>query len=264
MMNPSGVVRTPSIAMEVLSLLSKLWVDRCCRGRLSSWHRAGRAAFCRIERRSCRAGRRCARPPGPARSRPPPGRVSNQGRRPRRADQDVRACERPRLDATGRRAVGDAADGRCRRADDGDVPDARHCAGGAVAGGEGDEVSVVRLSNRSDEAFGDYQTARDRIDGYHGGVVPFSTRDTPETVLKMITKIARQLESLEHRRKVILCVGLPVVCDVEEPAFGLVNPLWPFWSPRSTPRHERTPACTLSIRPASVEVRARTASASSR
>jgi VWFA-related protein len=95
--------------------------------------------------------------------------------------------------------------------------------------GRGDEVSVVRLSSRSDEAFGDYQTARDRIDGYHGGVVPFSNRDTPETVLKMVAKIARQLEAVEHRRKVILCVGLPVVCDVPEPAFGQVNPLWPHW-----------------------------------
>ena len=87
----------------------------------------------------------------------------------------------------------------------------------------------MRLSSRSDEAFGDYQTARDRIDGYHGGVVPFSTRDTPETALKMVTRIARQLESVEHRRKEILCVGLPVVCDLAEPAFGAVNPLWPFW-----------------------------------
>ena len=95
--------------------------------------------------------------------------------------------------------------------------------------GRGDEVSVVRLSSRSDEAVGDYQTARDRIDGYHGGVVPFSSRDTPETVLKMIAKIARQLESVDHRRKVILCVGLPAVCDIGEPAFGAVNPLWPSW-----------------------------------
>jgi VWFA-related protein len=95
--------------------------------------------------------------------------------------------------------------------------------------GRGDEVSVVRLSNRSDEAFGDPQTARDRIDGYHGGVVPFSSRDTPESVLKMITKIARQLEGMDHRRKVVLCVGLPAVCNVPEPAFGQASPLWPFW-----------------------------------
>ena len=49
---------------------------------------------------------------------------------------------------------------------------------------QGDEVSVVRLSSRSDEAFGDVSTAGDRIDGYRGGMVPFSRRETPETVLK--------------------------------------------------------------------------------
>ena len=74
----------------------------------------------------------------------------------------------------------------------------------------GDEIAVVRLSSRSDEAFGDVSTALDRIGGYRGGMVPFSRRDTPETMLKMVTKISRQLEAVEHRRKVIICVGLPV------------------------------------------------------
>src|SRR5258707_4964752 len=59
--------------------------------------------------------------------------------------------------------------------------------------GDGDEVSVVRLSSRADEAFGDIRTARDRI----GGAVPFSRRDTPETALKAIAKISQQLESID-------------------------------------------------------------------
>ncbi len=95
--------------------------------------------------------------------------------------------------------------------------------------GDGDEVSVVRLSSRSDEAFGDVRTARDRIDGYRGGAIPFSRRDTPETVLKAIAKISRQLESIDHRRKVILCLGLPSVCDVSEPALGGTSVIWPAW-----------------------------------
>lgn len=95
--------------------------------------------------------------------------------------------------------------------------------------GDGDELSVVRLSSRSDEAFGDLRTARERIDGYRGGAVPFSRRDTPETVLKTIAKISRQLESIDHRRKVILCLGLPSVCDVSEPAFGAASVMWPSW-----------------------------------
>jgi VWFA-related protein len=95
--------------------------------------------------------------------------------------------------------------------------------------GQGDEISVVRLSSRVDEAFGDVRSARDRIDGARGGVQPFSSRDTPETVLKAIAKIARQLESIDHRRKVILCLGLPFVCDVSEPALGGTSPIWPAW-----------------------------------
>jgi VWFA-related protein len=95
--------------------------------------------------------------------------------------------------------------------------------------GDGDEVSVVRLSSRSDEAFGDLGTARDRIEGYRGGAVPFSRRDAAEAVLKAIARIARQLEPIDHRRKVILCLGLPSVCDIGEPQFGGTSVLWPAW-----------------------------------
>jgi VWFA-related protein len=95
--------------------------------------------------------------------------------------------------------------------------------------GPGDEISVVRLSSRTDEAFGDFRTARDRMDGYRGGVQPFSYRDTPETVLKMVAKIARQLEPIDHRRKVILCLGLPSVCDVSEPTLRASSTVWPAW-----------------------------------
>jgi VWFA-related protein len=93
--------------------------------------------------------------------------------------------------------------------------------------GDGDEVSVVRLASRSDEAFGDITTARDRIYRYRGGAVPFSMRETPQTMLNAVAKIARQLESIDHRRKVVLCLGLPVVCDVGEPRTTSV--FWPAW-----------------------------------
>jgi VWFA-related protein len=95
--------------------------------------------------------------------------------------------------------------------------------------GDGDEIAVVRLASRSDEAFGDVRTARDRIDGYRGGAVPFGMPDTPETVLKMVARIAGQLEPLDHRRKVILCLGLPSVCDVREPQLGGTSVIWPAW-----------------------------------
>ena len=95
--------------------------------------------------------------------------------------------------------------------------------------GRGDELSVVRLSARADEAFGDFSTARDRIAGYRGGMVPFSRRDTPETVLKAVAKISKQLEALEHRRKAIICLGVTAVCDVEDPPLGAHSVLWPHW-----------------------------------
>jgi VWFA-related protein len=93
----------------------------------------------------------------------------------------------------------------------------------------GDEVSVVRLSSRSDEAFGDQATALARIEGYQGGVVPFSRRDSGEYALKMVAKMARTLELTEHRRKLIVCIGVRAVCDVEEPAQGAASALWPAW-----------------------------------
>jgi VWFA-related protein len=93
----------------------------------------------------------------------------------------------------------------------------------------GDELSVVRLSSRADEAFGDLDTARDRIAGYRGGVQPYSRRDTPETTLKAIAKIAKQLESIDHKRKIVICLGMPLVCDVGEPQLGGNSPYWKAW-----------------------------------
>jgi hypothetical protein len=81
-----------------------------------------------------------------------------------------------------------------------------------------DEIAVVRLSRPRDEAFGDVESARDRIDSYSGGGVPFSSRDTPEVVLGVVARIAAQLEPIEHRRKALVCLGLPAVCDVRPPA----------------------------------------------
>jgi VWFA-related protein len=95
--------------------------------------------------------------------------------------------------------------------------------------GDGDRVSVVRLASRTDEAVGDFATARNRIGDYRGGIVPLSSRDTPDTVLRMIAKISRQLEPIAHHKKVILCLGLRVVCDVEEPTLGANSVFWPAW-----------------------------------
>jgi VWFA-related protein len=94
--------------------------------------------------------------------------------------------------------------------------------------GKGDEVAVVRLNMRGDEALGDLKAALFRIGEYRGGMVPFSRRDTPETSLKVVTSISRQVAPVERRRKSIVCVGLPAVCDVGEPP-NAYHVLWPSW-----------------------------------
>jgi len=92
-----------------------------------------------------------------------------------------------------------------------------------------DDIAVVRLSKRNDEAFGDFDTARERIDTYHGGATPYSRRDTGQDALKAIAHIAVQREAVGHRRNIIVCVGLRSVCDIEEPSMGASSFFWPEW-----------------------------------
>src|SRR5207302_11334373 len=93
-----------------------------------------------------------------------------------------------------------------------------------------DEIAVVRLSKHDDEAFGDFATARERIDAYHGGATPYTRRDTAEEALKAITRIAVQREPVNHHRNIVICVGRRSVCDVEEPTTGTSSFLWPEWT----------------------------------
>ena len=122
--------------------------------------------------------------------------------------------------------------------------------------GPGDDVSVVRLSSRTDEAFGDVRTARDRIDGYRGGVQPFSyPRHAARRCSRWWPRSSQQLESIDHRRKVILCLGLPSVCDVSEPTLrGIESDGGTRGSRRSRPRRGPMPRSTASIRPARAAV----------
>jgi VWFA-related protein len=92
-----------------------------------------------------------------------------------------------------------------------------------------DEVTVVRLNNSHDEPFGDLETAMTRIDGYRAGAVPFQSRGTAERALTVIAAISRQLEAVEHRRKLIVCIGGPRVCNVLEPQPRGYSVLWKPW-----------------------------------
>jgi VWFA-related protein len=92
-----------------------------------------------------------------------------------------------------------------------------------------DEVTVVRLNNDRDEAFGDFETAIARIDGYRAGAVPFQALGTGERAMRVIETVSRQLESLEHRRKVVVCIGGPRVCNVLEPLSHGYGLNWQVW-----------------------------------
>jgi hypothetical protein len=92
-----------------------------------------------------------------------------------------------------------------------------------------DEVTVVRLNNDHDEPFGDYVTALTRIGQYHAGAVPFQNVGTAQRALKVVASVARQLENVEHRRKLIVCIGGPRVCNVLEPQPRGYSVVWLPW-----------------------------------
>jgi VWFA-related protein len=93
----------------------------------------------------------------------------------------------------------------------------------------GDEVTVVRLNNDRDEPFGDIETALSRIDGYRAGLVPVQTLGTAERTLQVLARVSHQLEAVEHRRKLVVCIGGPSVCNVLEPKPRGYSVIWTKW-----------------------------------
>jgi len=91
-----------------------------------------------------------------------------------------------------------------------------------------DEFSVIRLSNRRDEAFGDRLEALLRIQEYRSDALPFFGRETRENAMRAFAKVARTLEPIEHRRKALVCVGIAEVCSITAPS-GRYELLWKFW-----------------------------------
>jgi len=93
----------------------------------------------------------------------------------------------------------------------------------------GDDVTVVRLNNDRDEPYGDIETALSRIDGYRAGTVPIQTLGTAERTLHVLARLSHQLEAVEHRRKVVVCLGGPSVCNVLEPRPRGYSIIWQKW-----------------------------------
>jgi len=96
-----------------------------------------------------------------------------------------------------------------------------------------DEFSVVRLSNRRDEAFGDRLEALLRISEYRSDALPFFGRETLENALQVFAKVSRTLEPIEHRRKALVCIGIPDICGVNEPT-SRTSLVWRFWTDAAT------------------------------
>jgi hypothetical protein len=83
-----------------------------------------------------------------------------------------------------------------------------------------DDVSVVRLHSRTDEAYGDLLEAVHRIDEYRGGAVPFTAQHSQTEALRQMAAMSRQLAVGGDRRKAIVCIGSQVICDPAEPLVG--------------------------------------------
>ena len=93
-----------------------------------------------------------------------------------------------------------------------------------------DQISVIRLHNRTDEPYGDRSVARSRIARFQAASFPFADLNTAPETLGRVADVSRQLESDDHRRKVIVCVGAPVVCNIAEPFSSSVRPRhWSAW-----------------------------------
>jgi VWFA-related protein len=80
-----------------------------------------------------------------------------------------------------------------------------------------DDVSVVRLHARADEPFGDRLLAESRIQAYRGGAWPFVSWSTTQEVLDKVSEISKLVAANTSRRKVLVCVGSPYICNIQEP-----------------------------------------------
>ena len=83
-----------------------------------------------------------------------------------------------------------------------------------------DEVAVVRLHRREDEPFGDRIASNARIQDYRGGSSPYASWSTIREVLDRIAEISRLISSNTAKRKIIACIGSPLICDIPGPTYS--------------------------------------------
>jgi hypothetical protein len=80
-----------------------------------------------------------------------------------------------------------------------------------------DELPIVRLHAKDDDPYGDRLTGESRISAYRGGAWPLVSWSTVGDVLTRVGEISRMVAPNASRRKIIVCIGSPYVCNVREP-----------------------------------------------
>lgn len=98
----------------------------------------------------------------------------------------------------------------------------------AAFAGPGDEFSVIRLT-KGDEPYGDVDSAVGRIAEYQPSPVPFDGVQAVEDVLSTVKTVAQRFEDSGRRRKVLVCIGSPQVCNILEPRRWALRSMYQRW-----------------------------------
>ena len=92
-----------------------------------------------------------------------------------------------------------------------------------------DEMPVIRLHTEADDPYGDRLTAESRIDAFRAGVQPFAFWSTIRELLDRITQIANVVAGNAGQRKIIVCIGSPFLCHVNEPPSAALRSFEDAW-----------------------------------
>lgn len=80
-----------------------------------------------------------------------------------------------------------------------------------------DEMPVIRLHTEADDPYGDRLTAESRIEAFRAGVQPFAFWSTTRELLDRVTQISAVVAGNAGQRKIIVCIGSPFLCHVNDP-----------------------------------------------
>lgn len=99
---------------------------------------------------------------------------------------------------------------------------------GAV--GPSDAVSVIRLHNPADKWVPGLEQSLARVAGYQAAAIPFFADETSEDFLRMVMQLTGDWEKrFPRRRRAIVCIGSPALCNIQERESRAVRDLYPNW-----------------------------------